>query len=118
MQLKTFRHRDTETQGNNFLRVSAPLWRSRFLLWFFPVAFLLLFFFLPLSKILALTFSSSVFTDADNLEIIVDAISFTFYQAGLSTLFTFILGFPAAILFARFDFRGKPFLRALTAIPF
>jgi thiamine transport system permease protein len=88
------------------------------LLWVLPIAFLLTFFFFPLSKILALTFNSSVFADADNLEIIVDAIFFTFYQAGLSTLFTFILGFPAAILFARFDFRGKPFLRALTAIPF
>jgi thiamine transport system permease protein len=87
-------------------------------LWVLPIAFLLTFFFFPLSKILALTFNSSVFADADNLEIIVDAIFFTFYQAGLSTLFTFILGFPAAILFARFDFRGKPFLRALTAIPF
>jgi thiamine transport system permease protein len=88
------------------------------LLWVLPIAFLLTFFFFPLSKILALTFNSSVFADVDNLEIIVDAISFTFYQAGLSTLFTFILGFPAAILFARFDFRGKPFLHALTAIPF
>ncbi len=88
------------------------------LLWVLPIAFLLLFFFFPLSKILALTFSSSVFTEANAADIILHAISFTFYQAALSTLLTFVLGFPAAILFARFDFRGKSFLRALTAIPF
>jgi thiamine transport system permease protein len=116
MQLKTIRHRDTETHRENFLGVS--LWRSRFFLWLFPVFFLLVFFFFPLSKILALTFSSSVFADENTIDITRRAVSFTFYQAILSTLFTFILGFPAAILFARFDFPGKPFLRALTAIPF
>ncbi len=124
MHLKTVRHRDKETQRNNFLDPSAPyhplaaLVRSRLLLWLFPLLFLLIFFFIPLSKILALTFNSSVFTDAATIEIVADAIRFTFYQAALSTLLTFILGFPVAILFARFDFRGKPFLRALTAIPF
>jgi thiamine transport system permease protein len=118
MQLKTIRHRDTETRKDHFSGDSTSLWRSRFLLWLFPVFFLLVFFFFPLSKILALTFSSSVFSDENTIDITRRAVSFTFYQAVLSTIFTFILGFPAAILFARFDFPGKPFLRALTAIPF
>ncbi|MDP2777332.1 MAG: iron ABC transporter permease, partial [Anaerolineales bacterium] len=39
-------------------------------------------------------------------------------QAGLSTILTFILGIPSAILFSRFNFRGKSLLRALTAVPF
>ncbi|HLF74560.1 MAG TPA: iron ABC transporter permease [Anaerolineales bacterium] len=43
---------------------------------------------------------------------------FTFYQAALSTLLTLLLGLPAAYVFARYDFRGKAFLRALTAVPF
>ena len=124
MELKTFRHKDPEPERNDSRHVSAPyhplagLWRSRFLLWLFPVLFLIIFFFFPLSKILALTFNSSVFADKDTLSITLRAIRFTFYQATLSTLLTFVLGFPSAILFARFDFRGKPFLRALTAIPF
>lgn len=118
MQLKTIRHRDTETRRDNFSGDSASLWRSRFLLWVFPVFFLLVFFFFPLSKILSLTFNSSVFADETTMDITRRAIGFTFYQAILSTLFTFILGFPSAILFACFDFPGKPFLRALTAIPF
>jgi thiamine transport system permease protein len=43
---------------------------------------------------------------------------FTLWQAALSTLLTLIVGLPAAYLFARFDFRGKSLLRALTTVPF
>lgn len=118
MQLKSFRRRVSELQGKYFPRTSAPLRRSRVLLWLFPILFLLTFFFFPLSKILALTFDPSIFADENAFSIILHAVRFTFYQAALSTLWTFVLGLPAAILFARFDFRGKSFLRALTAIPF
>lgn len=45
-------------------------------------------------------------------------LGFTFFQAGLSTGLTLVLGLPAAYLFARYAFRGKVFLRAITAIPF
>jgi len=45
-------------------------------------------------------------------------IGFTFRQAVLSTIFTLVIGLPGAYLFARYQFRGKTFLRALTAIPF
>lgn len=90
----------------------------RFGLWLFPLLFLLAFFFYPLSKILRLTFDADVFTAPENLQIAYRVTLFTFYQAGLSTLLTFLLGIPASILFSRFNFFGKPFLRALTAIPF
>src|SRR6185436_10058843 len=43
---------------------------------------------------------------------------FTFYQAALSTLLTLLLGLPSAYLFARYNFRGKTLLRAVTAVPF
>ena len=46
------------------------------------------------------------------------SLTFTLYQAILSTFLTFLIGLPAAFLFARFDFRGKSLLRALTAVPF
>jgi len=43
---------------------------------------------------------------------------FTTWQATLSTLLTLLLGLPAAFVFARYEFRGKSLLRALTSIPF
>jgi len=81
------------------------------------ILFLALFFFYPLARILGLTLDASVLT-ADNFLLTSRVLSFTFYQAFLSTLLTFLLGLPAAYLFARFDFRGKSLLRAMTAIPF
>ncbi|MCC7116924.1 MAG: iron ABC transporter permease [Anaerolineales bacterium] len=91
---------------------------SRFILWALPSAFLLAFFFYPLVKIFALTFEAQALTAQENLQIVWRVTRFTFYQAALSTLLTLALGLPAAFLFARFNFWGKSFLRALTAIPF
>jgi thiamine transport system permease protein len=91
---------------------------ARIFLWFAPILFLSIFFFYPLTKILSLTFDFSTLTNSNNLRITYHALRFTFYQAALSTILTFALGLPAAILFAKFDFRGKSLLRALTAVPF
>ncbi|MBC7877156.1 MAG: iron ABC transporter permease [Anaerolineales bacterium] len=101
---------------NTSLRVYLSTF-SRPLLWLAPLIFLVLFFFLPLSKILILAFNTSAFT-SKNFQLILSTLSFTFYQAALSTILTFILGIPSAILFSRFNFRGKSLLRALTAVPF
>jgi len=90
---------------------------SHILLWLLPLSFLALAFFFPLSKILALTFSPSTFTP-ENLRNTQHVVLFTFYQATLSTLLTLVIGLPPAVLFSRFDFRGKTLLRALTAVPF
>ncbi len=117
MQNKILNHGDTETLRNKFLRAFASPWFFRILLWLAPILFLLSFFFLPLSKILFLAFNTSAFTKA-NFQLILSTLSFTFYQATLSTILTFVLGIPSAILFSRFDFRGKSLLRALTAVPF
>jgi thiamine transport system permease protein len=117
MQNKILNHRDTETRRKKILRAFASPWFYRILLWLAPILFLLSFFFLPLSKILFLAFNISAFTKA-NFQLILSTLNFTFYQAALSTLLTFILGLPAAILFSRFNFRGKSLLRALTAVPF
>jgi thiamine transport system permease protein len=98
-------------------RVLTSPWLSRILFWILPLTFLAIFFFLPLFRILALTLNTSVLT-SENISITYYALRFTFYQAILSTLLTLFLGLPSAYLFARYDFRGKSLLRALTAVPF
>ena len=111
-------HNSGEPQGFNFLRVLVPRrMNSRLLLWLFPLGFIGLFFFYPLGRILTFSFELSVL-NSENLRLAADVLLFTLYQAFLSTLFTLIIGLPAAYLFARFDFPGKSLLRALTAVPF
>jgi thiamine transport system permease protein len=90
---------------------------SRVLFWILPLAFLSIAFFYPLSRIFALTLDFSTLTSS-NFLLAFRVLTFTFYQAALSTLLTLVLGLPSAYLFARFDFRGKSLLRALTAVPF
>ena len=117
-------HGDYETKSStNFsasplvLPARSGVWQSRLLLWLLPLSFLVIFFFFPLSRILALTFDISTFKP-ENLRIARDVLTFTFYQAILSTLLTLLLGLPSAYLFARYQFPGKSLLRAFTAVPF
>lgn len=114
----TFDHGDTEPRRFEFLRsfVSSRL-KTRFFLWLFPLAFIGLFFFYPLARILIYSIDASAFT-TENLRLTTDVLLFTLYQAILSTLLTLFVGLPAAYLFARFVFPGKALLRALTAVPF
>ena len=86
-------------------------------LWLLPLAFLGVFFFLPLARILAFGLSLQSLTPA-NLLLAADTLGFTFYQAALSTIITLVVGLPAAALFAYYSFPGKALLRALTAVPF
>ncbi|HRQ31507.1 MAG TPA: ABC transporter permease subunit, partial [Anaerolineales bacterium] len=86
-------------------------------LWILPLTFLAFFFFFPLARISFLTFSASTF-NVENLHSAQRVAWFTFYQAALSTLLTLFLGIPSAVLFSRFDFRGKALLRALVVVPF
>jgi thiamine transport system permease protein len=100
--------------------MSLPAYLStnfRPLLWLFPLTFLVVAFFYPLSRIFALTFDASTLTSG-NLLLAWRVFLFTLYQAALSTLLTLFLGLPAAFLFARYNFPGKSVLRALTAVPF
>ena len=89
----------------------------RVMLWLLPLSFLFVAFFYPLSRILTLTFDPQTLRP-ENIQLASRVLLFTFYQAILSTLLTLLLGVPAAYLFARYDFRGKFLLRALTAVPF
>lgn len=83
-----------------------------------PLVFLILFFYYPIVLILKDGLSPGAL-----MEIIGDSyyrkvILFTFEQAVASTLLTLALGMPGAYLFAKYDFPGKRFLRALLTVPF
>ena len=117
MQNKTLNHGDTETLKKNNLRAFASPWFVRLSLWLAPILFLLVFFFQPFVRIIILAFDPSAFIQK-NFETILSVAGFTFYQAILSTLLTFALGLPSAVLFSHFNFHGKSMLRALTAVPF
>ncbi len=112
---RTINHGDAETQRPLNFYVSP--WLGRLVLWLIPLSFLTIAFFYPLSRIFALTFDYKTFT-SENLLLTFRVLLFTLYQATLSTLLTLLLGLPSAYLFARYDFRSKSLLRALTAVPF
>ena len=94
------------------------------LLYALPLLFLLLFFFYPLASIFGLSLAPEGALDLQPLRPLVSqpyygrVLWFTAWQATLSTLLTLLLGLPAAFVFARYEFRGKSLLRALTSIPF
>jgi thiamine transport system permease protein len=94
------------------------------LLWLLPFVFMALFYFYPLGSILQTSFSRSEgglgapFTQALISPIVRRVLGFTIWQAVLSTMLTLLLGIPGAFLLARYDFRGKTLLQALSGIPF
>jgi thiamine transport system permease protein len=114
---------DRPSLAENFpIRSASRSWG--FLLWLAPLGFLILFYFNPLFRVLQLSFArgesgalgsiADVFRSSSQLRIL----GFTIWQAALSTLLTLLIGIPGAYLLARYDFRGKSLLRALTGIPF
>lgn len=89
-----------------------------------PLAFLAVFFGLPVVSILALGVAPDGRVDAAG---IVDALSqpfvlqdglFTLGLATAATLLTVVAGLPVAFVFARFDFPGRAVARALATVPF
>lgn len=89
-----------------------------------PLAFLAVFFFYPLIVIFARGLAPDGVLDLSAFGTIVaspfylDTLWFTFWQASASTALTVLAALPAAYVFARFTFRGKTLLHALTTIPF
>jgi thiamine transport system permease protein len=94
------------------------------LLYLVPLLFLALFFFYPLLSIFALSFTPGGMVDLSALRKLISSsyyvrtLWFTVWQATLSTLLTVALALPGAYVFARYQFRGKSLLQALTTIPF
>lgn len=87
------------------------------LLWILPLGFVAVFFYLPVIDVLSLGLGSNpiaLLADPD----IQGIISFTIWQAVLSTAITLGLALPIAHLLYRKAFPGRFFLRALITIPF
>lgn len=89
-----------------------------------PLAFLAVFFFYPLAAITARGLAPDGALDLSAFGRIIaspfylDTVWFTVWQAAVSTALTVLAALPAAYVFARFTFRGKALLHALTTIPF
>lgn len=94
------------------------------LLWLAPATFLALFYFYPLGNVLQISLSQGAGGLAGPLGealasgAIRRVLWFTLWQAVLSTALTLMLGLPGAYLLARYEFRGKALLQALSGIPF
>lgn len=88
---------------------------GKHLLWLVPLGFLAIFFFLPLGRILQVMISREGII---SMPVILKTLGFTFFQAGLSTLLTFLAGMPVAYLFSHFRFPGKRMLQLLITLPF
>jgi thiamine transport system permease protein len=89
-----------------------------------PLAFLLLFYFYPLTSILSISFAPDSHLDLAALEKLIQTpyylrtLWFTVWQALVSTLLTVGLALPGAYIFARYTFPGKSLVQALTTVPF
>ncbi len=89
-----------------------------------PFAFLAIFFFYPLASITARGLAPqgavdlSAFGKIVGSEFYRETLWFTFWQAAVSTVLTIIAAFPAAYIMARYTFRGKSLINALTLVPF
>lgn len=88
--------------------------------WLAPGLFLAVFFFYPLAKILGVGLNAGSLSSLgkSSYGLALNTLAFTAYQAILSMILTMAVGLPAAFLFARFQFRGKSFLRLISSIPF
>ena len=89
-----------------------------------PFAFLAIFFFYPLATITARGLAPMGVIDLSAFGRIVgstfyrETLWFTVWQAAVSTVLTVLAAFPAAYVMARYDFRGKSLISALTLVPF
>jgi len=97
--------------------------RVGYLLPAFSLAFLLVFFYLPMADVLKLglwengptpRYLFSIFNNPYHRWVVL----FTIGQALASTVLTLILGLPGAYIFAKYDFPGKRVIKALLTVPF
>ncbi|NMC13369.1 MAG: iron ABC transporter permease [Chloroflexi bacterium] len=104
-------------------KLKLPSWAGALVLWAAPLAFLGVFYLYPLVNILKISFTHSdravsPLIQALSSRSIQHVLWFTVWQAILSTALTLLLGLPGAYLMARYDFRGKALVQALSGIPF
>jgi thiamine transport system permease protein len=85
-------------------------------LWVFPLVFIGVLFYWPLSKIIGLGLSANwieIYLESATLK----AIWFTIWQAAVSTLIAVVIGIPGAYILYRKKFFGHRFIRALITVP-
>ena len=92
--------------------------RSSWWLAVLPLALLAVFLIYPLGKLLSLGFSLESFRSTFQNPYYRGRALWTLAQALGSTALTVLLGVPAAVAFARYDFRGKRALEAALTLPF
>ncbi|UYP45233.1 hypothetical protein NEF87_001518 [Candidatus Lokiarchaeum ossiferum] len=116
-----------KNQGSTKKKADYNLIYNRFLVIFAFLAigsFLLAFFYIPLSKIMRYafvkdqTFSFSEFSEIFTSSLNLSAISFSIFQALLSSLICFLLGFPISFFMAKYTFPGKKLLLNIMTVPF
>lgn len=96
----------------------------RWLLFSLPLAFLILFYFYPLIKIVLLSllpegsFAPGRLAKLVTTPVYGRILWFTCWQAALSTFITVLLALPGAYIFARYRFFGKDLLQAMMTVPF
>ena len=97
----------------------------RYLLALPPLLFLGVFYFYPMASILTASFSAEgggwVSGGLGRLisdRYYIGILWFTTWQAALSTGLTLLVALPGAWIFARFEFKGKALIQALTTVPF
>jgi thiamine transport system permease protein len=123
------RNRTPVAEANDNIGTTPPADNKRqsawlLLLWLLPLVFLALFYLYPLLNITSISFARAqgnalvAFWETISAPRTGAVLWFTVWQAALSTFLTLLIGLPGAYLFARYSFRGKQFLRALTSIPF
>lgn len=99
-------------------------WLLPITLWVGPLLFLALFYFYPLGSILQFSFAraaggiTGLLRDVFGSPSLRGILWFTVWQAFVSTFLTLLIGLPGAYILARYDFRGKSLVQALTGIPF
>ncbi len=98
-------------------RVGRPLRLRSWWVWVLPVAFLGYFFLFPVTRVLIHALEENAFAELTRPRFLASA-WFTVWQAVLSTLLTLVAALPLTWALARFNFPGKPLVRALVTIPF
>jgi len=95
------------------------IWQS-IALWFVPVLFLGIFFFIPLGKIINLSgiFQHGLQLTQGEWGAVVRPLTFTIFQAVVSTVLTLCIGIPGAYVLSHFRFTGRELIKAALIVPF
>lgn len=83
-----------------------------------PLLLLLTFFYTPLINIIIKGVNLNFFKEIINSFYYKKIISFTIYQAFISSMLSVIIAIPGAYLITRYDFKGKNFFLSLSSLPF